>query len=279
VKRKRRRDRCLQCNKPIDPEGLRQCDPCRARISLFSKDRAAYLATRVPRGPLADVPPGLRVSWIPRSLNRKLGGIPACIVTPTTCPPSCGFYGQGCYAEFGPMIRHWRRAAEEGLEWPAFLAKVRALPAGRLWRYAIAGDLPGVGEELDGQRLAELIGASFGKRGFAFTHKRPGPFVSAVLAAAAPSGFVVNLSADSLEQADELAAGGLPVAVVVPSDHPQRSRTPEGRHVVVCPAQTHDLDCARCGLCAVAGRKAVVGFRAHGQFAGEISKRMLPVVP
>ena len=81
----------------------------------------------------------------------------------------------------------------------------------------------------------------------------------------------------------ELANLGIaPVAVVLPAGASGDIRTPEGRRVVVCPAEDRGLDCSRCGLCALIDRKGIVGFRAHGQMAATVSKiargRSLPVL-
>lgn len=211
-----------------------------------------------------------RVTWVPKSGNKKLGGIPASIVSPEACPPSCGFYGKGCYAEFGASGHHWRNVEHRGLLWGDFIDRVRALPAGQLWRYAVAGDLPGEGEAIDESRLGELVEANRGKRGFSFTHKRAA--YSAIRQANA-SGFTINLSADTLEEADAKWWSGLPVATVLPADASGDIRTPAGRRVVICPAQLRDdVTCASCQLCSVSSRKGIVGFRAHGQMKKTVTK-------
>jgi len=77
----------------------------------------------------------------------------------------------------------------------------------------------------------------------------------------------VNLSADSLTQADEYAKLGIaPVTVVLPENTPHRgNKTPDGLPIVVCPAQTaDDVTCEKCKLCTVKNRQSVVGFLAHG---------------
>jgi hypothetical protein len=222
---------------------------------------------------VADGPP--RVKWVPNSKNGKLGGIGGATISPETCPPSCSFYGRGCMYEFGPSGHHWRQVQETGSTWAEFLDGVRAVPAGELWRYAVAGDLPGQGDALDRKLLGELVRANAGRRGFTFTHK---PLLTApdrrAVRAANEAGFTVNLSADTLAHADERAALGCgPVVVVLPSDAPDRLRTPLGRHVVVCPAETSAaLDCARCGLCSVRTRRAIIGFRAHGNMRKTVSR-------
>ena len=218
-------------------------------------------------------PEGIRVTWIPKSGNKKLGGIPASIVSPETCPPSCGFYGKGCYAEFGASGHHWRNVEHHGLEWQDFVNRVRALPDGQLWRYAVAGDLPGQGEAIDSRALGDLVRANHGKRGFAITHKQVTDVNRVILHSANVFGFTINLSADTLEQADQKSVFGLPVVVVLPEHASGDIRTPEGRRVVICPAQTRpDVTCASCRLCSVSKRKGIVGFRAHGQMKKTVSR-------
>lgn len=215
-----------------------------------------------------------RVIFSERSGNRKLGGIPAAIVSAETCPPSCGFYGKGCYAENHFTAQHWRRAAADGLQWEQFVNRVRALPKGQLWRYAVAGDLPGQGDSLDLHAVGELATANKGRRGFTFTHKplKTQAELDAVRAANA-SGFTVNLSSDSLAQADARAALGVgPVVVVLPKGASGDIRTPAGRRVVVCPSESRGLTCAQCQLCSHSGRTGIVGFVAHGQMSATVSR-------
>ena len=78
-------------------------------------------------------------------------------------------------------------------------------------------------------------------------------------------GFVVNLSSDSLSEADRLAELGVaPVVTVLVPGTPRHQKTPAGRQVIACPAQVMDTTCAKCKLCALPKRKAIVGFYAHG---------------
>ena len=217
----------------------------------------------------------IRVRWMPSSNNRKLGGIPATITSAETCPDSCAFFGQGCYAEFHLMRVHWSSVERTGEPWAALLRHVRALPAGSLWRHNEAGDLPGVGRAIAVAPLLELILANVGRRGFTFTHKRPRSTRELMaFRAARDAGFTINLSADSLEQADELADLGIaPVAVVVPTNTPEAGTvTSAGRKVVICPNETRGLTCGDCQLCAVPHRKSVIAFRAHGQMRQRVSE-------
>lgn len=282
VARVRRRDRCNQCNRPIDPRGRRNCARCRERLRLWSTDRAAYFASRKPRLILQGVPAGYRATWVRRSGDKKLGGIPATLVTPTTCPPSCAFYGAGCYGEHGFLASHWRAAGNDGAGIDVISREVAALPPGALWRYAIVGDLPGVGDDIDVAALEALVSANTGRRGFTYTHKplRSKSVLDAVKSAN-QRGFTINLSADHIEDVERLRALEVaPVVVSVPSDHPERSVTTAGTRVQVCPAQVRAVTCATCRLCARPDRTQVVAFRAHGQMRAEINRRTrrLPIV-
>lgn len=233
------------------------------------------------------------------SRNEKTGPMPVTTTESATCPPACPFNSRdggagGCYAESGPLALFWRKVTEKraGLAWADALAKITALPKGTLWRHNQAGDLPGVGNAIDAAPMRELITANKGKRGFTYTHKPVGlgDFESATNLAlirdANRAGFTVNLSGNNLEHADALAdLGGAPVVAVLPSDMGRKTEkggawaeslqeyrarvgkpaTPSGRPVTVCPATYQGgMSCARCGLCAVANRRAIVGFPAHG---------------
>lgn len=204
-----------------------------------------------------------------KSRNVKTGPIPVSTSTAETCPTSCPFNaGNGCYAASGPLALFWRKVSESkaGESFGAFLDKIRALPAGQLWRHNQAGDLAGNGDTLDISALAALVSANAGKRGFTYTHK---PLALAserqAIAQANASGFTVNLSANDLWHADRLADLAIaPIVVVLPADAKQNTITPKGRKVVVCPATIReDVSCADCGLCARL-REAIVGFPAHG---------------
>lgn len=271
---------CAQCNKEKGAQHfvgktkpfVTWCSECR---KLYKSAGGYGERGSIPRRQLRVIADEPNLIWAETSGNKKLGGIPASIVSAETCPPSCGFYGRGCYAEFGKSGYHWRRA-QDGISWSDFITRVASLPAGQLWRHAVAGDLPGVGEALDRQRLRQLAEANVGKQGFTFTHKRlESSFDKACVSVANKQGFTINLSADTLQQADERAQLEVgPVAVVLPSDAPHRGlRTPAGRPVVVCPAQTRPgATCASCRLCARPGRTGVVGFLAHGSMKRTVNK-------
>ncbi len=206
------------------------------------------------------------------SSNAKTGPIPVATSSKGTCRTDCKLKGNGCYAEYGPLAMHWRQVSDgrRGGTLEELCAQIKRLPKRQLWRWAQAGDLPGDGSRINAEAMAQLIEANAGRNGFGYTHyDAHDPHNAQAIQAANDAGFVVNLSADSLERADELAALGIaPVACVLPVGTTKPTRTPAGRHVSVCPATVRDdVTCATCGICAVPGHKAIIGFPAHGSGA------------
>lgn len=181
---------------------------------------------------------------IPVSGNRKTGPVPVSYTSARTCPDACPLKSNGCYAEAHPVSTHWSDV-ERFTDWLTFCQSVKRLPLGTLWRHNVAGDLPGEGDKLDCDALAFLVGANIGRRGFTYTHK-PLKTVGQRTAVkqAIKAGFTINRSADTLAQADKYAAQGFPTVVTLPSDAPQVSRTPAGRVVVACPAESREITCA-----------------------------------
>ena len=190
--------------------------------------------------------------------------------TATTCPTSCPFKDNGCYADSGPLKLHWLKVTEgkRGDDWPTFLDKIKDLPTGSKWRHNQAGDLPGDMEKLDDEKCIELAKANKGKRGFTYTHYDVlDNFQNAITVNIMNHlGFTVNVSANNLEHADKLCDMNIaPVATVLPIEQTTNTVTPKGRKVVVCPATyKDDVSCASCMLCEKWDRNVVVGFPAHG---------------
>jgi hypothetical protein len=224
-------------------------------------------------GQRADV--ALRTSYVHltlKSRNKKVGSIPVSTSSAATCPDACPLKSKGCYAASGPMSLHWHKVTEgkAGGSWDTFTAQIAALPVGQPWRHNQAGDLPGAGDRIDTRKLAALVDANRGRRGWSYTHKPPSARNAEAISHANANGFTINLSADTLAEADQLAALNIgPVVVVL--DAPEGAKadtvTPEGRRVVTCPATYRDdVRCSDCLLCARAKRTTVVGFPAHGAY-------------
>lgn len=222
----------------------------------------------------------MKYIFIRTSANRKTGPIPQTYNHRDTCPPSCAHYRTSCYAESFHTRLNWDKVDTRGLDLAELALSISLLPSGQLWRFAVAGDLPGQGEDVDAYALGQIVKANKGRRGFTYTHKHSAQAIKWAKHAT-EWGFTTNLSADDAGHADQLAAHGLPVVALVPDDTPRHSMTPEGRYILVCPAQTTEhITCETCGLCQRADRTSIIGFRAHGtktRQANLIARRVIPI--
>ena len=214
----------------------------------------------------------MNIHFTTGSSNSKTGPMLVTTQSSDTCADSCPFNvksgGNGCYAHYGPLAWHWSKvtSGQRIKNWQEFLTAVKKQQKGSLWRLSQAGDLPGYKGRIDKTKLQDIIDANKSHKGFTFTHKPLTETNKALIKHANDNGFTINLSADSLSDADKKAALGIgPVAVPIAIDPENWPKTtPEGRPIVVCLNVTKDLTCVECGLCAVAKRKSVVGFPAHG---------------
>ncbi len=229
----------------------------------------------------------MNVSLTMKSGNVKVGKIPVSTSDEKTCPKECPLNGTDCYARFGPLKIHWAKvsAGNRGLDrWSLFCKAVSRFPSGQKWRHNQAGDLPkdrrrSKVDRIHRGKLKQLSAASAGKRGWTYTHYDPTDAHNrqAIAEANSVDGLTINLSADSLKQADEYHALRIaPVVCILPKDAPNRgNRTPSGIPIVVCPAQTTDtVSCAQCMLCEKRDRKSIVGFKAHGTASKRLSKKV-----
>jgi hypothetical protein len=202
------------------------------------------------------------------SSNSKTGAIPVTTSNRATCPDACPLKRNGCYAEDYYTQMHWNRVTSggRGTDWHTFLMAVKSLPKRALWRHNVAGDLRGSNNRIDTQALKELTQANKGKNGFTYTHyPLDNPVNITAVMQANNAGFTVNGSANSLEQADNYKALGIPTVVILPEDASKVSYTLAGNKIVVCPAQNSDkVTCSSCGLCQLAKRDYIIGFRVHG---------------
>lgn len=211
------------------------------------------------------------------SQNAKLGGIPASTTSNNTCPTRCKLKGNGCYAEYGHAGINFRAVSEgrRGGTLEEFCSQVKTLPKHSLWRWAQAGDLPGNGVEIDAVALHKLVSANRGRRGYGYTHYSPHIHANAqAVYYANESKFTLNLSAETLSEADEFVALGIaPVVVVLPINQTETLKTPAGNTVMVCPASISDTTtCALCAICAEPKRKFIVGFPSHGSGKAKVQK-------
>ena len=212
----------------------------------------------------------MQVALTQASENSKTGAIPTSTSEQSSCAPSCPFINKGCYAKYGPQVIHWRKVsnAERGVDWSEFVTLIRKLSKGQLWRHNVAGDLPHNDGNIDYLKLRQLIDANKGKKGYTYTHHTLNDHNRVCLENANSMGFTVNVSTESVEEADRVMTEyNLPATAVVNSNKIDRFyKTESGRKVITCPAALFPgkVTCATCGLCQIADRKFIVAFPAHG---------------
>ena len=217
----------------------------------------------------------MRVHITSRSSNVKTGPIPVTTTERVSCPSTCPFYDKGCYAKSGKLALHWRKVSngERGTDWQGLCEFVSQLPAKQLWRHNQAGDLPHTDGLINDHAIFSLVAANNGKRGFTYTHHVLNPHNRFLIDYATSHGFTVNVSCESIVQADTNHNNGLRAVVVVPTyaELPERSET--GTPIIECPAQTTEgMTCEKCGLCSQSQRKCIVAFRAHGNAKRHVSE-------
>lgn len=222
-----------------------------------------------------------------RSSNRKTGPIATTISSSDTCPKTCPFNkGGGCYAAGGPTAIHWRKLDRREIGAPILdfghqLAAAKLKP-GSLLRWNVAGDLPHHDGEINLPVLQQLVGTMvWGAklRPFTYTHHVQTVDNLSAVDWCNRSGFTVNLSCDSEEQASQRHRDGFAAVCVVQSDDARRSWVDShGVHFQTCPAQLKDgITCQTCQLCTQADRACVVAFRAHGASHKRINQRLAQV--
>lgn len=227
-----------------------------------------------------------------KSANVKTGPIPVSTSTHDTCPDICPLKAKGCYAGSGPLALHWRKVTEgsRGVSWLNFVQLIAALPENQTWRHNQAGDLIPMEhnkEIVSGVALQELVEANKGKQGFTYTHYNPRLAHNAsMISYANREGFTINLSANTIAEADEYKALDIgPVVTILPIEYQRTMHKKEytetlkeyaermkgkcitdaGNAITVCPATfMEDVSCATCKLCARDSRGTIVGFPAHG---------------
>lgn len=231
----------------------------------------------------------MKVLFIKKSSNKKVGSLPVTITEAASCPKTCPHINGNCYGKTGPQSWIWAKvnkgtAGKNLSGWDEFCKKISALPAGQPWRHNTTGDLFHVDGLIRLDLLKKLIDANRGKRGWTYSHHLLNTHNTEALKYATNNEFTINASCETLEQSDKALNKGLNAACIVSSNRPELIpfsslkdkrtyyrqtapiKTPQGRRLVICPAQKSDSQaCKTCLLCSKQSKgKWAVGFVAHG---------------
>lgn len=203
--------------------------------------------------------------------NAKLGRMAATYRLQDTCPTTCPFYGNGCYARgriFSIPRDHGKDDAEANA---ALVALIDTMPQDYVLRLNVSGDFLTVNGSPDIAYIAACNAVATARPDvtiIAYTHAwrvlSPDMFT-----------FTVAASCESgADIAEAIAEGWSPVTVDPGTGQPGSllGETVAGRRVVQCPQQKAPtrVTCASCRACAKADRP-VIAFVAHGMGAKKAS--------
>ena len=217
------------------------------------------------------------VSAIETSQNKKLGNCSATYASQTSCPRSCPFFKQGCYAETGPLGIHTARLNEEKTTATAVAqAEAKAidtLSGNKPLRIHVVGD----STTKKGTKLlanaAKRYTAKHGESVWTYTHawrtrEREEWGDISVLA-----------SCENIADATAAMKRNYAVAMVVPEFKSEKAYKLGKYKVIPCPSQTRHITCDQCRLCMDDERlrenNLIIGFTPHGARRGKIALTVL----
>ncbi len=215
---------------------------------------------------------GDQVVILVKTRNKKLGkGVWASTLpVRQTCPPSCPFLDNGCYAQRGPgdhVGRLERNATRQNLTALDITREEASLirraagdaPATALLRLHVSGDC----STAEGAEIVSEACVAWKGRAWGYTH------CWAWVPRVAWREVSILASIETPGQANKALARGYAVSMTV-SEFPNGKRPwVEGDVTwIPCPAQTRGTTCAECRLClddeGLIRRRRGIGFREHG---------------
>jgi hypothetical protein len=199
--------------------------------------------------------------------NRKTGPLAATYVSQSSCPESCPFFGNGCYAETGHMLHTTRRVnAKSGT--PEEIAteeakKIVSLSGMVPLRLHVVGDAKTDEAAKILANACKTYSARFGQPAFTYTHAWRDVLRS--------SWGQINVlaSCENAEQVMEANEKGYAAAVVVEKFESDKVYEKDGLKILPCPQQTGRVkNCVECRACMKADKLKQTGltvaFEAHG---------------
>jgi hypothetical protein len=215
--------------------------------------------------------------FVKKSGNKKTGYMPVTYNSRLSCPNSCIFKNNGCYADNFHTALNWDKvtSGERGGSFKELLQNIKSLKPGTIWRACVAGDIPSNNKgEISRTYIKGITEANQGLKGYTYTHNRLdiGENIS-LLKTANKKGFTVNISTETEAAADNAILNNLPAVLVVKSTETRRSWFTKNKNkILVCPAQTNGVNCIDCGLCQSRPKNLIIAFLAHGNMSKLIDK-------
>ena len=219
----------------------------------------------------------MKFHFVKKSGNKKTGFMPVTYNSRLSCPNSCIFRNNGCYADNYHTALNWDKvtSGQRGGTFKELLNNIKALKPGTIWRACVAGDIPSNTKgEISRTYIKGITEANQGLKGYTYTHNRLdiGENIS-LLKTANKQGFTVNISTESEAAADNAILNSLPAVIVVKSTEARRAWFTKNKNkILVCPAQTSGVNCIDCQLCQHRPKNLIIAFLAHGNMSKLIDK-------
>jgi hypothetical protein len=218
------------------------------------------------------------------STNSKLGAVSATYTSQASCPKSCPWYRNGCYAERGLVGWQTRKLNRSAVRGALRIAQAEAraidrLTGDRLLRLHVVGDArtDAAAGELGAAARRYAARGMLPRRGRkVWTYSHSWRTVSRDSWGDAVS---VLASVETVRDAREAMAKGYAAAVVVSAFERSSAYPIDGTTVLPCPHQTRGVSCRDCGLCRdderLRSAGLVIAFQAHSTGAPAVRKTLL----
>lgn len=228
--------------------------------------------------------------YVSESGNSKINGSRKVDATyasiEATCPKTCPFKGEGCYAQTGYVAITTHRLDKRAGDSTAYqVAKEEAdainnsynggpVPSGRDLRIHVSGDCRGI---KSAQVIAKAVDGwkkRGGNQAWSFTHAWKN------VPRSAWGSVSVLASVESVADVKAAKAQGYAPAIVVPEHPSDKAFYLKGSKTkfIPCPAQTRNVGCTDCRLCfnadGLLARNAGIAFAAHGAGAAKAKRRL-----
>lgn len=228
--------------------------------------------------------------YVSDSANSKISGTRKVDATyasiEATCPKTCPFKGEGCYAQMGYAAITTHKLDRKAVDLTAFeVAKVEAnaidtsygggpIPVGRDLRIHVSGDARSTGSAKVIAQAVDRWKKRGGNKAWSYTHawrEVPRP---------AWGGVSILASVENVKDAKAAMKQGYAPAIVVPTHPTDKAFKLKGSSVkwIPCPSQTRGVACVDCRLCFDAdglySRNSGIAFAAHGAGASKIKRRL-----
>lgn len=205
-----------------------------------------------------------KIKFIGVSKNVKTGPISQTYSSCDTCPTSCKFKNNGCYAKMGHTLIHWKDTEVNGVAPSELREVINNTYSSNIIRHNVAGDIaiPNT-SDIDEKLVDMLISAYKGKKAYTYTHCVVNDRNIAIVKKAISKSFVINFSCENIEQVKKCHANNVPCVLAVASMAKDKVKK-EGITFIRCMANGKDITCSSCKKCLVKNRKSVVVFEVHG---------------